>query len=231
MTNEKKQCLLKYLGYYTGGVDNLWGPLSQKAVKDFQNAEGIEPDGVFGDGTLAQVLDAVANGRFKAEDNPPSEAPSQSAPATDVPATDFSDAAKYLQADGYYHIPRGVDVQLSRNLWAHEVMCQGKGCCTESVISKRMVETFQAIRDDYGEAIEIGDADGSGYRCSIHNRAVGGAIGSLHLTGNAFDLHGKNKAKLLSIVEKHITDGEIGVYSWGIHAGVWIRGYVNRFTK
>lgn len=231
MKNEKKQCLLKYLGYYTGGVDNLWGPLSQKAVKDFQNAEGIEPDGVFGDGTLAQVLDAVANGRFKAEDNPPSETPSQSAPATDVPATDFSDAAKYLQADGYYHIPRGVDVQLSRNLWAHEVMCQGKGCCTESVISKRMVDTFQAIRDDYGEPIEIASAGGSGHRCRIHNSEVGGANRSLHLTGDAFDLHCRNKARLLAVVEKHITDGEIGIYSWGIHAGVWNRGYVNRFTK
>ncbi len=226
MTAEKKQCLLKYLGYYTWLVDNVWGSLSEQATKDFQNAEGIEADGVFGDGTLAQVLDAVANGRFKAE------APAQpDAPITDVPATDLSDAARYLRSDGYYHIPRGVDVQLSKNLWSHEVMCQGVGCCTESIISKRMVDTFQAIRDDYGEAIEIGDADGSGHRCQIHNRAVGGANGSLHLTGSAFDLHCKNKAKLLPIVEKHITDGEIGVYSWGIHAGVWNRGYVNRFTK
>lgn len=230
MTNEKKQCLLRYLGYYTGGVDNLWGPLSQKAVKDFQNAEGLHPDGVFGDGTLAQVLDAVANGRFKAEDSPQSKTPSQpNTPATDVPATDFPDAAKYLHADGYYHIPRGVDVQLSRNLWSHEVMCQGKGCCTESIISPRMVETYQAIRDDYGEPIEITTAGGSGHRCLIHNGAVGGANGSLHLTGSAFDLHCRNKAKLLPIVEKHITDGEIGTYSWGIHAGVWNRGYVNRF--
>lgn len=227
MTAEKKQCLLKYLGYYTWLVDNVWGSLSEQATKDFQNAEGIEADGVFGDATLAQILDAVAAGRFKVEDNTAADVPAK----PDAPTTDLSDAAKYLQADGYYHIPRGVDVQLSKNLWSHEVMCRGKGCCTESIVSKRMVETFQAIRDDYGEAIEIGDADGSGYRCSIHNRAVGGAIGSLHLTGNAFDLHGKNKAKLLSIVEKHITDGEIGVYSWGIHAGVWNRGYVNRFTK
>lgn len=231
MTNEKKQCLLRYLGYYTGGVDNLWGPLSQKAVKDFQNAEGLHPDGVFGDGTLAQVLDAVANGRFKKEENTPPKTPSvPDTPAEDMPDTDVANAAKYLQADGYYHIPRGVDVQLSKNLWSHEVMCQGVGCCTESIISKRMVGTYQSIRDEYGEPIEIATAGGSGYRCGPHNRAVNGANGSLHLTGSAFDLHCRNMARLLPIVEKHITDGEIGTYSWGIHAGVWSRGYVNRFN-
>lgn len=231
MTNEKKQCLLKYLGYYTWLVDGVWGAISEQATKDFQVAEGLMPDGVFGNATLAQALDAVANGRFKAEDSTPAAPTAQPDTPTAAPAPDLSEAAKYLQADGYYHIPRGVDVQLSRNLWSHEVMCQGKGCCTESIISKRMVETYQAIRDDYGEPIEIATADGSGHRCQTHNREVGGASGSLHLTGAAFDLHCKNKAKLLPIVERHITDGEIGVYSWGIHAGVWNCGHVNRFTK
>lgn len=221
MTNEKKQCLLKYLDYYTGGVDNRWGPLSKQATKDFQNAEGLQPDGVFGDGTLAQVLDAVYHSRFKAAQTP-------SEP--DVLDTDGSDAAKYLQADGYYHIPRGVDVQLSRNLWAHEIHCQGDNCCTESITSKRMVDTFQAIRDDFGEPIEVTTAGGSGFRCRTHNAEVRGAAGSLHLTGDAYDLHCKNKAKLLAVVERHITDGEIGIYSWGLHVGVWNRGYVNRFN-
>ena len=34
----------------------------------------------------------------------------------------------------------------------------------------------------------------------------------------------------LAGVNRHITDGEIGVYSWGIHVGVWNLGFVNRFT-
>ena len=50
------------------------------------------------------------------------------------------------------------------------------------------------------------------------------------MTGNALDLHCRDKEKLLVVVNRHITDGEIGVYSWGIHVGVWNRGFVNRFT-
>ena len=46
----------------------------------------------------------------------------------------------------------------------------------------------------------------------------------------ALDLHCRDKNKLLAVVNRHITDGEIGVYSWGIHVGVWNLGFVNRFT-
>lgn len=216
MTLLQIQCLLQYLGYYTITVDGIWGPGSEQATKDFQAAEGLNVDGDPGTLTQAALVDAVAHGRFKVQDKPAECAES---------------ASRYLHPDGYYHIPRGVNVQLSKNLWSSEVMCCGKGCCTESVISKRMVETFQKIRDDYGGAIEIATSGGSGYRCPIHNvdPSVGGAKNSLHLTGSAFDLHCADKQKLLSVCEKHITDGEIGIYSWGIHAGVWSRGYVNRF--
>lgn len=221
MTIKQIQNLLQYLGYYTMTVDGIWGSGSEQATKDFQKAEGLTVDGIPGKLTQAALLDAVANGRFKSE----STTQTGREESTEV----SSSAAQYLKADGYYHIPRGVNVKLSRNLWSNEVMCQGKGCCEESIINKRMVETFQKIRDNYGGAIEIATAGGSGYRCSTHNAEVGGAKNSLHLTGSAFDLHCADKQRLLSVCEKHITDGEIGIYSWGIHAGVWRRGYVNRF--
>lgn len=218
MTAKQKQCLLTYLGYDTGGVDGIWGTKSMTATEAFQNDYGIGADGIFGPNTEKKILEVISSGEKPVAD------------PEDKPGNAFDlDAAKYLQADGYYHIPRGVDVQLSRNLWSHEVMCQGKGCCTESIISKRMVDTFQAIRDDYGEPIEIASADGSGFRCHTHNAKVRGAVGSLHRTGDAFDLHCKDVERLLAVVEKHIADGEIGIYNWGIHAGVWDRGYVNRF--
>lgn len=220
MTIKQIQNLLQYLGYYTIAVDGVTGPGTVQATKDFQEAEGLTVDGDPGANTQSKLLDAVSNGRFKqaSNKNPTSDSDESSVYA-----------AQYLKADGYYHIPRGVNVQLSKNLWSSEVMCQGNGCCDESIICKRMVETFQKIRDDYGGAIEIATAGGSGYRCSTHNAEVGGARNSLHLTGSAFDLHCADKQKLLSVCEKHITDGEIGIYSWGIHAGVWSRGYVNRF--
>lgn len=228
MTATQKQCLLAYFGFIDPKeIDGIWGPKSAEATKKLQAQLGLEDDGVWGNATDRAAKEALTNGFVPVIDDS-----IEIENGTEVDdGIDLADAAQYLREDGYYHIPRGVDVRLSRNLWAHEVHCQGKGCCTESIVSKRMVDTFQAIRDDYGEAIEIADADGSGFRCRTHNAAVGGAVGSLHLTGDAFDLHCRNKAKLLSVVEKHITDGEIGTYNWGIHAGVWNRGFVNRFQK
>lgn len=216
MTIQQIQNLLQYLGYYNLDVDGIWGQGSEQATKDFQKAEGLNVDGDPGKLTQSALIDAVAHGRFKVQDKPVDCA---------------EDASRYLHPDGYYHIPRGVNVQLSKNLWSNEVMCCGKGCCTESVISKRMVETFQQIRDAYGGPIEITSAGGSGYRCPIHNvdPSVGGATNSLHLTGDAFDLHAGDKARLLAVCKQIITNGEIGIYSWGIHAGVWNRGYLNLF--
>lgn len=221
MTIRQTQCLLEYLGYEPGAIDGLDGSNTRDAVKAFQRAEGLTVDGVAGLQTEKALLDAVANGRvYKPPDTPNADKTAA-----------FGDAAQYLRADGCYHIPRGVDVRLSKNLMAHEVVCQGKGCCTESIISKRMVDTYQDIRDEYGDAIEIATAGGSGYRCDTHNREVGGAAGSLHKLGCAFDMHCRDKTKLLGIVERKITDGEIGVYSTFIHGGVWNRGYVNKFYK
>ena len=224
MTIQQIQNLLQYLGYYTIRVDGISGPGTTAAIEAFQrDFGGLCVDGVAGEATQKALKHAVAYGMEKNT--------STSKPSTPEQEESTEYAAEYLQSDGCYHIPRGVDVQLSKNLWSYEVMCQGKNCCDESIISKKMVETFQKIRDDYGGAIEIATSGGSGYRCPIHNvdPTVGGAKNSLHLTGSAFDLHCADKQKLLSVCEKHITDGEIGIYSWGIHAGVWSRGYVNRF--
>ena len=218
MTTKQRQNLLAYLGYYSGGIDGIYGQQTKAAVERFQeDFGGIVVDGLAGDETDKAMRHAVAYGM-------PEKVVKENLTSASA------DAEQYLQSDGCYHIPRGVDVQLSKNLWAHEIHCQGNGCCKESIISKQMVEMFQLIRDDYGDSIEIATAGGSGYRCNTHNAAVNGAFGSLHKTGNALDLHCRDKDKLMAVVNRHITDGEIGVYSWGIHVGVWNRGFVNRFT-
>ena len=68
MTVEQKQCLLKYLKYYEGLVDDEWGEQSEQATEDFQRAEGLTPDGIFGNDTAKAAISAVANGRFKKTD-------------------------------------------------------------------------------------------------------------------------------------------------------------------
>lgn len=221
MTTKQIQLLLTYLEYDPGPIDGLDGSKTRDAVKAFQAAESLTVDGVVGMQTEKALLDAVANGRVY---KPPDTANADKTEAV-------GDAAQYLRADGCYHIPRGVEVQLTKNFMASEIHCQGKGCCTESVISKRIMDLAQEIRDDLGEPLCIGTAQGSGYRCKVHNAAVGGAGNSLHMISDAVDLHYKDPARLKAVVLRHLTDGEVGLYKWGCHVGRWDRGYVSQFYK
>lgn len=219
MTIKQIQCLLEYLGYEPGAIDGANGPKTRDAVKAFQRAEGLAADGIAGANTQAKLLEAVAQGRAYKPQEPQSK-----------PVAGGGEAEKYLQADGCYHIPRGVDVQLTKNFSAREIHCQGVGCCTESVISKRIMDLAQAIRDDLGEPLTIGTAGGSGYRCKAHNAATSGASPtSLHTISEAVDLHYRDPDKLKAVVLRHLKDGEVGRYPWGCHVGCWDRGYVSQF--
>lgn len=222
MTTRQVQALLDYLGYEPGPIDGLDGSNTRDAVKAFQSAEGLTVDGVAGAQTQARLKEAVFQGR---EYKPPDTA------ASDDKTVKVEDAAKYLRSDGCYHIPRGVEARLTKNFMASEIHCQGKGCCAESVISKRIMDLAQEIRDDLGEPLCIGTADGSGYRCKTHNAEVGGAGNSLHMISDAVDLHYGDPAKLKTVVLRHLTDGEVGLYKWGCHVGRWDRGYVSQFYK
>jgi hypothetical protein len=68
MTDIQKQCLLKYLGYYQGQVDGIFGKLSQQATKDFQADYGLENSGVFDSATEETILQALAGGVQKVAD-------------------------------------------------------------------------------------------------------------------------------------------------------------------
>ena len=214
------QNLLDYLGYEPGAIDGANGPNTRDAVMAFQRAEGLAADGIAGSNTQAKLLEAVAQGRVYAHQE-----------AQSKPTSGGGEAEKYLQADGCYHIPRGVDVQLTKNFRAREIHCQGVGCCTESVISKRIMDLAQAIRDDLGEPLTIGTSGGSGYRCKAHNAATSGASPtSLHTISEAVDLHYRDPDKLKAVVLRHLKDGEVGRYPWGCHVGCWDRGYVSQFV-
>lgn len=45
------QAALKYLGYYTGAVDGVYGPLTNSATYSYQSAKGLSVDGVIGSQT------------------------------------------------------------------------------------------------------------------------------------------------------------------------------------
>lgn len=73
MTIKQKQCLLFYLGYYTGSIDGDWGAKSADATRQFQDANGLTPDGVFGAKTEEAAKAAVAKDKFKKSESKKAE--------------------------------------------------------------------------------------------------------------------------------------------------------------
>lgn len=72
MTNEQKQCLLKYLGYYSGKVDGISGKRSREATTEFQKGfGGIKVDGIAGEETEKALRHAVCYGMPTREETEP----------------------------------------------------------------------------------------------------------------------------------------------------------------
>ena len=65
MTLKQIQNLLQYLGYYTILVDGISGPGTTQAIKDFQEDNGLEKDGIAGVNTQEALVKAVSEDRFK----------------------------------------------------------------------------------------------------------------------------------------------------------------------
>lgn len=74
---------------------------------------------------------------------------------------------------------KGTAVTLSTNFKSTEFDCHGSGCCSSTQVDEILVKYLQKIRDHFGKPITIN----SGYRCTTHNAAVGGASGSRHAKG------------------------------------------------
>lgn len=86
MTIEQKQCLLKYLGYYRGKVDGIWGQQSTHATAGFQDDYGLDPTGAFDSATEELIKKAVAG---LVEPVPPAE------------PTDFWPEIKYFKREEF----------------------------------------------------------------------------------------------------------------------------------
>lgn len=79
---------------------------------------------------------------------------------------------------------KGKAVKLSTNFKSTEFDCHGSGCCSSTKVDSKLVEYLQKIRDHFGKSVTIT----SGYRCTKHNKNVGGATGSYHTYGQAADI-------------------------------------------
>lgn len=62
MTVEQKQCLLRYLGYYTGQIDGIWGAKSRQAALDFRRDYMDAAAGDFDSAAEIQILEVISAG-------------------------------------------------------------------------------------------------------------------------------------------------------------------------
>lgn len=79
---------------------------------------------------------------------------------------------------------KGKAIKLSYHFKTTELDCNGKGCCSTTLIDKELVVYLERIRIHFGKPVIIN----SGYRCGRHNKAVGGAKYSKHTLGKAADI-------------------------------------------
>lgn len=128
MTVIQKQCLLKYLGYYSGNIDGDWGARSKEATKQFQSANGLTDDGVFGAKTEEVIKTAVFYDKFAGKD-------------TDVPTTDSDnwwDDIKYFDRSEY------------------ACKCGGKYCNGyPAEPQKALVQAADKVREHFGRPINV----------------------------------------------------------------------------
>lgn len=79
---------------------------------------------------------------------------------------------------------KGVAVQFSKNFKSTEFDCNGKSCCSKTLIDPKLVEFLQNIRDHFDKPLYIS----SSYRCVKHNRTIGSKDTSKHTQGMAADI-------------------------------------------
>ena len=198
MAVKQQQCLLAYLGYYTGQIDGQWGGMSTAACMAFQKDYGLTADGICGAMTQKMLIGAIAGTAAKVER--PAEA--EQATTDKQKAGTFWDDIRYFTRDEF------------------RCQCNGKYCNGFPVEpEEKMVRTVDEIRHRLGIPIGIVTSGGSGVRCSKHNAEVGGVYNSEHLYGRAADLHSSaSPAKMKAIAEEVMGNtGGIGLYDWGIH--------------
>ena len=110
--------------------------------------------------------------------------------------------------------PKNSTDRLSQHFCVSEFACKGDGCCGETKLDGALVTVLELIRQHFGAAVIIN----SGYRCPSHNKAVGGAAGSLHTKGMAADIvvQGAKPLEVAQYAERIGVQG-IGLYADFVH--------------
>ena len=168
MTIKQKQCLLLYLGCYTGAVDGVWGNNSRGATEAFQRNYGLTVDGIPGAATQKMLIGAIAGTAVKV-DKPISSTPQKTGA--------FWDGIKYFKREEF-RCPCGK--------------CGGFPVEPKEALVKQLV----SIREHFNAPITIvplppanAHSGGSGVRCQEYNDSLLGSVkNSRHVQGKAADI-------------------------------------------
>ena len=157
MTVRQVQLLLTFLGYNPGDCDGVDGKNTRAALRAFQQAEGLEPDGIAGQQTQARLREAVFQGRTKT-----GQEPAAAPPGTGT----WWDEIRYFSRQEPY------------------IGCSCGQCGGFPVEpSEKLMRLADAVRAAAGRPM----VPTSTVRCRAHNKAVGGVENSRHLLGKAMD--------------------------------------------
>lgn len=183
---------------------------SRRDIGDFSNAEANQPAGYIDNDYDEQV--------------PPVE-PEPDEPDPSFPEPDANTFSVLPDEVETYSLAADGDTYLSKNFRVREFRCRDG--TDKILISKRLIELLQIIRDHFGAAVTIN----SGYRTASHNAAVGGAPKSQHLYGRAADIvvTGQSAINVYNYVNSVLPQytGGIGCYRSGnyVHVDVRPSGY------
>ncbi len=160
MTVKQTQCLLAYLGYYTGDIDGLWGDQSRNATEAFQRDYQLTVDGVFGDATAQRIREVIASG----------EQPQQ---AEDAAAEDSSATGTFWDDIKYFS-------------WNESGIACPCGRCGGFPVepSEKLMRLADKVREHFNAPM----TPSSTVRCQAHNDELPGSVpNSYHVKGKAMD--------------------------------------------
>ena len=178
---KQRQMNLKYLGFYSKGIDGIEGKGTKQAYRDFQKNYGLAVDGIYGVKTNAKLVEIIKEEQARLGVKVDSVAGAITTKARD----------NQLTWDNIKHFKK------------EEFTC--KCGCGMNNIDLKLVKILDEIREYFGQAVIIS----SGCRCKNHNTKVGGVQGSRHVQGKAADIIVKNvsKDKVLAKCKEYVSNG------------------------
>jgi uncharacterized protein YcbK (DUF882 family) len=118
-------------------------------------------------------------------------------------------------------------MKLSKHFHNHEFFCRHCRTLPEGGIDRKLLEVLDAAREDAGGPIVVS----SGYRCTAHNAAIGGAPQSYHVRGMAADVYSETldvyalSAILKGVMIRLGVEGGLQVYAESGFVHVDTRGW------